>query len=67
MKTLETGISSPYVLSETKPYLKVWNLDKALLTAVTRTVAAEKNREENFAVRSRKNKGGVFTVSTSDY
>ena len=61
--TIERGIASPDMLSEIKPYLKVGNSGEALITAVTRPTAAKRDREEDFAVRSRKNKGGVFTVS----
>ena len=67
MRTLEREIASPYILSEIKPYLRVRNSVEALTTAVTRAAAAERDREENFAVRSRKNKGGVFTVAASEY
>ena len=67
MRTLERGITSPRVLTEIKHNLKLANSDKALITAVTRVTAAERERVKTFAVRSRKNKGGVFTVSTTEY
>ena len=67
LKSLERGIASPYILSEVKPYLKVGNSDEALITAVARPAVAERNREKNFALRCRKNKGGVFTVSAVEY
>ena len=67
MKGLERGIASPYILSEIKPYLKVGNSDEALITVVTRPAVAERNREENFVVRCRKNKGGVFAVSAVEH
>ena len=67
MRTLERGITSPRVLTEIKHNLKLANSDKALITAVTRVAAAERERVKTFAVRSRKNKGGVFTVSTTEY
>ena len=67
LRTLERGIASPYILSEIKPYLRVGNSDEALITAVTRAAEVERDREENFAVRSRKNNGAAFTVSASEY
>ena len=67
LRILERGIASPYILSEIKPYLKVGNSDEALISAVSRAAAAERDREEKFAVRSRKNKGGVFTISAVEH
>ena len=49
LKTLETEIASPYVINEIKPYLKVGNSDEVLTTAVSRSAATERDREENFA------------------
>ena len=62
LRTLERGIASSYILSGIKLYLKVGNCDEALITAVTRAVAVEKDRAENFATRSRKNKGGFYCL-----
>ena len=67
LRTLERGIASLCILSEIKPYLKVGNSDEALITAVTRAAAAERDREKNFTLRSRKNKGGVVTVSSVEH
>ena len=36
LRTREREIASPDMLSEIKPYLKVGNYEKALVTAVTR-------------------------------
>ena len=60
---LERGIASPDMLSEIKPYLKVGNSGEALIIAVTRPAAAKRYGEENFAIKTRKNKVSVFTVS----
>lgn len=46
--------------------MRVVNSDEALIFAVTRAAAVERLRK-NFVVRSRKNNGGVFTVSVSQY
>ena len=67
LRNLERGITSPRLHSEIKHNLKLGNSDKALITVVTRVAAAERERVKTFAVRSRKNKGGVFTVSTTEY
>ena len=54
LRTLDRGIASLYILSEIKSYLKVGNSDEALIAALTWAATAEKDRGENFAVRSRK-------------
>lgn len=46
--------------------MRVVNSDEALIFAVTRAAAVERMRK-NFVVRSRKNNGGVFTVSVFEY
>ena len=63
--TLEKGIASPYVLSEIKPYLKSGSVyDEALILAITKAAAAERDREENLSSKSEKVKGA--TVSTAE-
>ena len=41
LRSLESGITSLYILSEIKLYLKVGNSDEVLISAVSRTAAAE--------------------------
>ena len=53
LRTLEWGITNPFVLSEIKPYLKSGSVnDEALILAVTKAAAAERDREENFSSKS---------------
>ena len=52
---MEKDIASPCILSETKPYLKSSNVnDEALILAVTKAAAAERNRKDNFSSKSKK-------------
>ena len=63
LRTLERGIASPYVLSEIKPYLKSGCVnDEALILAVTKAAAAERDREENFSSKSEKVKGATVSA-----
>ena len=63
LRTLERGIAIPYVLSEIKPYLNSGNAnDEALILAVTKAAAAERDREENFSSKSRKIKGATVSA-----
>ena len=53
LRTLERDITNPFVLSEIKPYLKSGSVnDEALILAVTKAAAAERDREENFSSKS---------------
>ena len=50
-QTLERDITSLYVLSEIKPYLKSGSVnDEALILAVTKAATVERDREENFFI-----------------
>ena len=51
LRNLETGIASPYMLSEIKPYLKVGNSDEALMTAVTRAAEVDIQRKKLFHLK----------------
>lgn len=64
IRTLERGIASPYVLS--KIYLKSSSADdEALILAVKKAAAAERDRKENFSSKSKKAKGAkVSAVET---
>ena len=62
--TLEKGIASPYVLSEIKPYLKSGSVyDEALILAITKAAAAERDREENLSSKSKKVKGATVSAA----
>ena len=55
LRTLERGISSKYVLSEIYPYLKTGSVnDEALILAVTKAAAAERDRKIIFHPSLRK-------------
>ena len=63
LRTLERGIASPYVLSEIKPYLKSGSVNyEALILALTKATAAERDRVENFASKSKKVKGATVNA-----
>ena len=51
LRTLERDITSLYVLSEIKPYLKSGSVnDQALIIAVTKAATVERDREENLFI-----------------
>ena len=63
LRTLERDISSQHVLSEIKPYSKSDNVnDEALIFAVTKSAAAEGDREENFSSKSEKFKEATVSA-----
>ena len=63
LRTLERGIATPHVLSEIKSYLKSGSVnDEALVLAVTKAVAVERDREENFSSKSKKVKGATVSA-----
>ena len=63
LRTLERGITRPYVLSEIKPYLKSGSVkDEALILAVTKAAAAERYMEENFSSKSKKVYGAAVSA-----
>ena len=62
LRTLERDRAIPYVISEIKLYLKpgIPN-NEALILALTKAAAGERDREENFSSKSKKVKGAVET------
>lgn len=52
LKSLERGIASPYVRSETKSYLKSGSVNDEALILAKKAAAAERDREENFLYKS---------------
>ena len=55
LRTLERGVTRPYVLSEIKLYLKSGSVkDEALIFAVTKAAAAERYMEQKFSSKSKK-------------
>ena len=65
LRTIGRKFASPYILSEIKFYLKLGISGEALIN-ICLWLLQQRDREENFAVRSRKNKGDPLTVSASD-
>ena len=63
LRTVERGITRPYVLSEIKPYLKSGSVkDEALILAVTKTAASGRYMGENFSSKSKKVKGATVSA-----
>ena len=63
LKILERGITSPYVVSEIKPYLKSGSVnDEALILAVTKSAATERDREGDFSPKYKKVKCATVSI-----
>lgn len=66
LRTLERGKVSPYVFSDIKLYLKTGSVNnEALILAVTKVAATERDKEENFSTKSKKVKGAAVSVVES--